>query len=58
MSPPPPPKSEGVQYTTGEEQRGIAPERIKQMGQNRDDVLLWICLIVKAKPDAVKNNIT
>ena len=34
-----------------------APERMKQLGQSRNDTQLWMCLVVKAKSDAVKNNI-
>ena len=54
------PRSEVVQYATGEEQRVItnsSPERMKQLGQNRNDTQSWICLVVKVKPDVVKNNI-
>ena len=32
----------------------IAPERMKQLGQRRNDVQLWICLVLKVKSDAVK----
>ena len=35
----------------------IAPERMKQLGQSRSDIQLQMCLVVKAKSDAVKNNI-
>ena len=35
----------------------IAPERMKQLGQSRNDAQLWMCLVVKVKSDAVKNNI-
>ena len=35
----------------------IAPERMKQLSQSRNDVQLWMGLVVKVKPDAVKNNI-
>ena len=35
----------------------IASEGMKQLGQHRNDAQLWICLVVKAKSDAVKNNI-
>ena len=51
------PRSEGVQYAAGEEQRAIAPERVKQMGQSRNDAQLWVCLVVKVKSNDVKNNI-
>ena len=27
----------------------IAPERMKRMGQNRNNTQLWICLVVKVK---------
>ena len=33
----------------------IAPERMKQLGQRRNDAQLWICLVAKVKSDAVKN---
>ena len=35
----------------------IAPERMKGLGQSRSDVQLRMCLVVKVKSDAVKNNI-
>ena len=35
----------------------IAPERMKQLGQSRNDAQLWMCLVVKVKSNAVKNNI-
>ena len=49
----------GIQYTTGEEWRVIInpPVRMKQLGHSRNDAQLWICLVVKVKSDAVKNNI-
>ena len=34
-----------------------APERMKRLGQSRGDSQLWMCLVVKVKSDAVKNNI-
>ena len=34
-----------------------APERIKRLGQNGNDAQLQICLVIKVKSDAVKNNI-
>ena len=33
----------------------IAPERIKQLGQSRNDFQLWMCLVMKVKSDAVSN---
>jgi hypothetical protein len=35
----------------------IAPIRMKQLGQSRNDAQLWMCLVMKGKSDAVKNNI-
>ena len=35
----------------------IAPERMKQLSQSRNDAQLWMCLVVKVKSNAVKNNI-
>ena len=34
----------------------IAPERMKQLGQSRNNAQLWMCLVVKVKSDAVKSN--
>ena len=36
----------------------IAPERMKRMDQSRNNAQLWMCLVVKVKSDAVKNNIS
>ena len=33
-----------------------APERMKQLGQSRNKCWVWMCLVVKVKSDAVKNN--
>ena len=35
-----------------------APKRMKQLDQSRNDTQLWLCVVVKVKSDAVKNNIT
>ena len=35
----------------------IAPERMKRLGQSRNSALLCMCLVVKVKFDAAKNNI-
>ena len=35
----------------------IAPERMKWLGQSGNDTQLKMCLVVKVKSDAVKNNI-
>ena len=34
-----------------------APERMKRLSQSRKDAQLWMCLVVKMKSDAMKNNI-
>ena len=34
----------------------IAPERMKRLVQSRNDAQFWICLMVKVKFSAVKNN--
>ena len=50
------PRSEGVQYATGEEWINSS-RRIKRLGQSRNDAQWWMCLVVKVKSSAVKNNI-
>ena len=35
----------------------IAPEGMKRLSQSRNNTQLWICLVVKVKSDAVKNDI-
>ena len=37
--------------------REIASERMMRLGQSGNDAELWICLVVKVKSNAVKNNI-
>ena len=39
------------------EQLLIAPERMKWLGQSRNDIQLWVCLEIKVKSDPVKNSI-
>ena len=34
----------------------LAPERMKWLGQSGNDTQLWMCLVVKVKSSAVKNN--
>ena len=34
----------------------IAPERMKGLGQSGNDTPLWMCLGVKVKSDAIKDN--
>ena len=41
----------------GGEQLIIAHERMKRLGQSRSDPQLWMCLVVRVKSDAIKNNI-
>ena len=33
----------------------IAPERMKWLGQSRNSVQLWMCLVLKVKSNAAKN---
>ena len=40
-----------------EKSRDIAPESKKRLTQSRNNAQLWMCLVVKVKSDAVKNNI-
>ena len=35
----------------------IAPERMKRLSPNINDAQMWMCLVVKIKFNAVKNNI-
>ena len=40
------------------EKRGeIATERMKRLRQSRNNVQVWMCLVLKVKSNAVKNNI-
>ena len=43
------PRLEGAQMLLGKSGRQllIAPERMKQLGQSRNDAQLWVCLVVK-----------
>ena len=50
------PRLVGVQYAIGNG-REIVPERIKRVDQSRNNAQLWICVVVKLNPNAVKNNI-
>ena len=54
-----PPRSEVSNMLLGKirEQLLIAPERMKSLGQSGNVPQLWMCLVVKVKFDAVKNNI-
>ena len=57
-TPPPATRLKSVWYATGEEQRTIliAPVRMKQLGQSGNGAQLWMCLVVKVKPDACKEH--
>ena len=46
----------GVQYATGKEQRNSSRKN-EEVSQSENDAQLWMCLLVKGKSDAVKNNI-
>ena len=35
----------------------IAPEGMKRLSKSENNPQLWMCLVVKAKSDAVKKNI-
>ena len=50
------PRLIGVQYDTGKS-REIAPEGMKRLSQSGKDAQLWMCLVVKVKSGAVKNNV-
>ena len=39
-----------------EKSREIAPEGMKRLSQSGNSAQLWMCLVVKVKFDAVKNN--
>ena len=50
------PRSVGAEYTTGEEWRNSS-RKTEVLGQIRNNTQLWMCLVVKVKSNAVKNNI-
>ena len=35
----------------------VAPEGMKRLSQSRNNTQLWICLVVRVKSNAIKNNI-
>ena len=51
--------SKDVQYATGEEQRTITKSSRKSEATepSGNDTQWWMCLVVKVKSDAAKNNI-
>ena len=36
----------------------IAQERMKMLNESRNDIQLWMCLVVKVKSGPIKNNTT
>ena len=48
------PKLVGAQYATGEERKNSF-RGMKMLSQSQNNDQLWMCLVVKIKPDAVKN---
>ena len=52
-----PPRSE-VLLGKNRGQLLIAPKRMKRLGQNGNEARSRMCLAVKVKSDAVKNNVT
>ena len=54
------PLGQKVSNTLLEKSRGqllLAPERMRWLGQSRNNAQLWMCLVVKVKSNAIKNNI-
>ena len=53
------PRSEGIQYATGEKQKAITNSSSKNAaaGRNANNIQVWVCLVVKVKSSAVKSNI-
>ena len=59
MTPKDEPPGQKVPNVLLEKSRGqllIAPERMKWLGQSRNDIQLSICLVIKVKSDPVKNS--
>ena len=54
---PPGQKVSHVLLQKNREQLVTAPERMKRIVQMGNDTQFWMCLVVKVKPNAVKNNI-
>ena len=52
-----PPRSVGVQYANGKEERNIHPQGMKRLSQSGNDAQWWKCQVVKVKMDAVKTSI-
>ena len=49
------PRSVGPQYATREEQKN-SPRRNEKAESKRNNAQLWMCLVVKVKSGAIKNN--
>ena len=54
----PGPKVFNMLLEKGRGQLQIALVRMKRLGQSRNVVQLWMCLVVKVKSDALNNNNT
>ena len=50
------PRSVGAQYATGDQWK-ITPERMKGWSQSKNNIQLWMALVIEARLDAVKSNI-
>ena len=50
------PRLVGAQYAM-EKNGEITPERMKRQSQSGNNTQLWMCLMVKVKSNAVKNNL-
>ena len=46
------PRPLGVQYATGDHGE-ITPERMKGWSQSKNNIQLWMCLVIEARFDAV-----
>ena len=59
MTPDEPPRLQGIQYASGEEQKAITNSSRKNevSGPKKSNVQLWMYLVVKVKSNAVENNI-
>ena len=51
-----PPRSAGVQYAAGEEQRNSCRKNEEAESKQKQN-WFWMCLMVKVKSDALKDNI-
>ena len=50
------PRSVGAQYATGDQWRNHS--RMKGWSQSKNNTQLWLLLVIEARSDAVKSNIT